>query len=416
MIGEYDANGNALKTYGYRPDSTWTTDPLFLKQGLEYYFYQNDHLGTPQKLVAMNGAVVWSATYTAFGDAVVDVSTVTNNLRFPGQYYDAETGLFYNGFRYYEPGIGRYLQTDPIGFLGKDVNWYEYTGNNSINRKDFLGLSSHALVVEEVLSHPEWWPVFFAAAAKAGPVILAGAAGMYVGEEYIGAWLRVNEPILVKVNVQKILDSIPDPGPEPDPIVRPTEIFPIPRSSNCFPDDFRGKCRLEDMDAVKVYRLLNPVHASLGVEGDIVGWHPVDKDAQGNPRMPWNLDDIPEGASPFLRGLYVGRLQDDSEHIMDPLASYSTVIYLACPKSVDNVKNSINAYRFGHFNLFNLVARNCAGWVCEVLRSAGIQPITSKQLLYTPQGDVPCDTPGLKPVHLMPEGRTKKFIDLGAFE
>ncbi|MCP4375239.1 MAG: RHS repeat protein, partial [bacterium] len=99
LVAEYDATGNEVRAYGYRPDSTWTTDPLWLKQGTEYHFYQNDHLGTPQKLVKQNGAVVWSAGYSAFGQATVEVSTVKNNLRFPGQYFDAETGLHYNFHR-----------------------------------------------------------------------------------------------------------------------------------------------------------------------------------------------------------------------------------------------------------------------------------------------------------------------------
>ncbi len=46
LIAEYDAAGNELRAYGYKPDSTWTTDPLWLKQGGEYYFYQHDHLGS----------------------------------------------------------------------------------------------------------------------------------------------------------------------------------------------------------------------------------------------------------------------------------------------------------------------------------------------------------------------------------
>ncbi|MCP4285496.1 MAG: type IV secretion protein Rhs, partial [Gammaproteobacteria bacterium] len=121
LVAEYDETGNELRSYGYQPDSTWTTDPLWLKQNGQYYWYQNDHLGTPQKLIDINGTEVWSAQYTAFGEAQVQVETVTNNLRFPGQYFDPETGLHYNWFRYYDPGIGRYLRVDPIGFGGKDV-------------------------------------------------------------------------------------------------------------------------------------------------------------------------------------------------------------------------------------------------------------------------------------------------------
>ncbi len=97
----YDVSGTELRSYGYKPDSTWSTDPLWLKSGGQYYFYQNDHLGTPQKLTAQNGMVVWAAQYSAFGEATIDTEHITNHLRFPGQYYDTETGLHYNWFRYY---------------------------------------------------------------------------------------------------------------------------------------------------------------------------------------------------------------------------------------------------------------------------------------------------------------------------
>lgn len=62
-----------------------------------------------------SGTVVWSADYKPFGEATVAVSTITNNLRFPGQYFDAETGLHYNYFRDYNPLIGMYVEADPIG-------------------------------------------------------------------------------------------------------------------------------------------------------------------------------------------------------------------------------------------------------------------------------------------------------------
>jgi len=64
---------------------------------------------------------------------------VTNNIRFPGQYYDQETGLHYNWNRYYDPGIGRYLSPDPIGFTDS-LNLFIYTGNNPVNWIDPWGL------------------------------------------------------------------------------------------------------------------------------------------------------------------------------------------------------------------------------------------------------------------------------------
>jgi RHS repeat-associated protein len=117
----------------------------------------NDHLGTPQKLTDSTGAVVWSADYKPFGEATVTVSTITNNLRFPGQYFDAETGLNYNYFRDYNSAIGRYLEPDPLllPFVRNTETYflvsyfattpdrfhaYVYVGNNSINWIDSKGL------------------------------------------------------------------------------------------------------------------------------------------------------------------------------------------------------------------------------------------------------------------------------------
>jgi len=84
---------------------------------------------------------VWSATYDAFGKASVDTaSSVTNNLRFPGQYFDEETGLQYNYKRYFDPTIGRYITEDPIGIESGDENFYRYCVNDPVNLIDPKGL------------------------------------------------------------------------------------------------------------------------------------------------------------------------------------------------------------------------------------------------------------------------------------
>ena len=154
LIAEADASGQVTKSYGYAPGSTastgsaqaFSTNPLWMKaaamgsQTQSYYYYQNDHLGTPQKLLNQSGVVVWSATYDSFGKATVDAaSTVSNNLRFPGQYEDGETGLHYNWMRYYDPLRGRYVTSDPIRLLG-GVNFYIYVGGNPLAGIDPKGL------------------------------------------------------------------------------------------------------------------------------------------------------------------------------------------------------------------------------------------------------------------------------------
>jgi len=139
LVAEVDAAGNVVKSYGYKPGSTWSTDPLFMKVDGNYYFYQNDLLGTPQKLTAVNGAVVWSAKYSSFGKATVEVETVEINFRFPGQYFDEETGLHYNYHRYYNPKIGRYVKNDPIALQG-GINFYRYSLNRPLTLIDPQGL------------------------------------------------------------------------------------------------------------------------------------------------------------------------------------------------------------------------------------------------------------------------------------
>jgi RHS repeat-associated protein len=61
------------------------------------------------------------------------------NLRYPGQYYQAETALSYNYFRDYDNVVGRYVESDPIG-LSAGVNTYAYVGGNPISYADPLGL------------------------------------------------------------------------------------------------------------------------------------------------------------------------------------------------------------------------------------------------------------------------------------
>ena len=104
----------------------------------------NDHLGTPRAVTDQDQVRVWAWQSEPFGDtppqAVPDADGIgfTFNLRFPGQYFDEETGLHYNYFRDYDPEIGRYVQSDPIGLEG-GMNPYVYVDADPIKRIDPQG-------------------------------------------------------------------------------------------------------------------------------------------------------------------------------------------------------------------------------------------------------------------------------------
>jgi RHS repeat-associated protein len=121
------------------------------------YYYHTDHLGTPQLLTDSTQAVVWQAHYDPFGRATVVTQTVVNNLRLPGQYYDQEMGLHYNYFRDYDPTLGRYIQSDPIGLAG-GINTYAYVGGNPVNNIDPDGLTAVPIPLPEPLILPRLIP------------------------------------------------------------------------------------------------------------------------------------------------------------------------------------------------------------------------------------------------------------------
>jgi RHS repeat-associated protein len=137
LIAEIAVDGTPLRDYIYL-DSEPVAMKIYGAQAGIYYFL-NDHLGTPQKIVDSSGALVWEAAYLPFGQAQVMIATITNNLRFPGQYYEEETGLHYNWHRYYDPATGRYLTPDPIGLAG-GINLYAYVQNDPVNFVDPMGL------------------------------------------------------------------------------------------------------------------------------------------------------------------------------------------------------------------------------------------------------------------------------------
>jgi RHS repeat-associated protein len=104
------------------------------------YYVHNDHQGTPQVVTNQAKAVMWMADYQPFGKLQPgQTNSIELYSRFPGQYLDSETGNYYNYFRDYDPSVGRYIESDPIGLEG-GINTYAYVEENPFKGIDPYGL------------------------------------------------------------------------------------------------------------------------------------------------------------------------------------------------------------------------------------------------------------------------------------
>ncbi len=155
LIAETDGSGTPLRDYIYQNDNLVALKLYGSQAGV--YYVISDHLGTPQQVVDSTGTVVWKAAYQPFGKAQVITETITSNLRFPGQYFDAETGLHYNLHRYYDPATGRYISADPIGLQG-GINLYAYVQNDPVDAVDPWGLWVKNNFDKPILIKPEHGP------------------------------------------------------------------------------------------------------------------------------------------------------------------------------------------------------------------------------------------------------------------
>lgn len=143
LIGEYNGSGVLLRETVYLGDM-----PVALLQPNAVRYIYTDHLNAPKIITNLANSFLWRWDSNPFGttppaeDFDGNGTKFIYNLRFPGQYYDKETGLHYNYFRDYDPRIGRYIQSDPIGLLG-GLNTYAYAHNNPISFSDSLGLDAY---------------------------------------------------------------------------------------------------------------------------------------------------------------------------------------------------------------------------------------------------------------------------------
>jgi len=154
VIAETDRKGRVVREYVYlgnyriamvSPEESTKSNHLISTKGRKagtekfLYFLHNDHLGTTKKVTDADQQVVWDASQTPFGELDITTEAIRMPMRFPGQYADLETGMSYNYFRDYDPGLGRYLQSDPIGLRGGG-NPYLYANSKPLVTIDERGL------------------------------------------------------------------------------------------------------------------------------------------------------------------------------------------------------------------------------------------------------------------------------------
>ena len=128
-------------------DGTTIADALLFvgagAQPANLLYVHADHLRSPQKMTDASQATVWDGAFDPFGKEVAITGLAAMPMRFPGQYADEETSLSYNYFRDYDPAVGRYLQSDPIGLDG-GLNAFVYANANPNRFADSSGLNAQS--------------------------------------------------------------------------------------------------------------------------------------------------------------------------------------------------------------------------------------------------------------------------------
>jgi RHS repeat-associated protein len=145
LVGEYDATGALIQETAWLGDIPVTTLRPNGSGGVIVYYVHGDHLNTPRLVTDTSNNIRWRWDSDPFGTRIPNenpsgLGLFTYNLRFPGQQYDAVVGLHYNYFRDYDPAIGGYVESDPIGLYGGSFSTYAYASGDPLSRFDEEGL------------------------------------------------------------------------------------------------------------------------------------------------------------------------------------------------------------------------------------------------------------------------------------
>ncbi len=176
IIAETDTSGVTRREYLWLNDLAIAVVDNVNTASPTLYYVHTDHLGRPVRMLAQNWAWAWDVVYMPFG-AVSSIWDGTSKLdmRFPGQWFQLESGLAYNWHRHYDATIGRYVQPDPIGLNG-GRSLYGYVGQSPFAYVDRDGHNAGTIAGAEIGTIV--WP---------GPGTAIGAV-MGTGAVAAGAW------------------------------------------------------------------------------------------------------------------------------------------------------------------------------------------------------------------------------------
>jgi len=149
LLGEYAASGTPIREYVWLGDTPVLMLAHTANQPPTVYLIHADQIDTPRMVQDAQYNNRWAWDADGFGqlppnENPAGLGGFVFNLRMPGQYFDAESGLFYNHFRDYDPGTGRYVESDPIGLAG-GINTYSYVRGNPLSNVDPEGKNTVAL-------------------------------------------------------------------------------------------------------------------------------------------------------------------------------------------------------------------------------------------------------------------------------
>jgi RHS repeat-associated protein len=264
LIGEYDGSGNLIE------ETVWLGDiPVATLQpngsgGLNIFYVHTDHLNTPRKVAQPTTAqLTWRWDTDPFGSTPPNqnpsgLGTFSYNLRLPGQYYDAETGLNQNWNRDYDPLIGKYVESDQIGLHGGGFSTYLYVGGNPLRRRDPRGLfwdQYGTYTAANAAAEATGVSVGVAAAGVTGAAALGlgigfgiNAAVQYFGGDSIGGF------VYSWTHPQSALPATAPAAPPGQP--------PSAANDPSFGDGCPPNCQARKMALDETYRMLTRVEES----------------------------------------------------------------------------------------------------------------------------------------------------------